>query len=46
MVTWNTLWLFALPALVCWTVAALVSLRGGKKGLVYLLTVCGLLIFG
>jgi len=46
MVTWNTLWLFALPALICWTVAALLSLRGGKKGLVYLLTVCGLLIFG
>ncbi|MBP5630955.1 MAG: cytochrome C assembly protein, partial [Bacteroidaceae bacterium] len=26
--------------------AALLSLRGGKKSLVYLLTICGLLIFG
>lgn len=46
MVTWNTLWLFALLAWICWTVAAVLSLRGKRQKAVYLLTICGLLIFG
>ena len=46
MVTWNDLWLFALPALMCWVVAALLALSGKWHKTVYLLTICGLLVFG
>ena len=46
MVTWNELWLFALPAIICWAVAALLSLRGERQKAVYLFTIVGLLIFG
>ena len=46
MITWNDLWLFALPAWICWLTAALLSLRGGWRRSVYLLTIVGLLIFG
>jgi len=46
MVDWNDLWLFALPALVCWTLASLLSLRGKWQGLVYVSAIGGLIIFG
>ena len=46
MVTWTDLWIFALPSVVCWAVAALVSLRGSRQGLSCLLTAVGLMIFG
>ena len=46
MVNWTELWLFALPALLCWTVAALLSLRGKWQKSACLLTVLGLFIFG
>ena len=46
MENWNDFWLFALPAVVCWTVASLLSLRGKWQKLVYLSAVGGLLIFG
>ena len=46
MVDWNDLWLFALPALVCWTLASLLSLRGKWQGLVYISAIGGLIIFG
>lgn len=46
MVTWNELWLFALPAILCWTVASLLSLRGERQKTVCLFAIIGLLIFG
>ncbi len=46
MDNWNDFWLFAVSALICWAVAALFSLRGGRRGFVCLLTTVGLLIFG
>lgn len=46
MVTWNEFWLFALPAILCWTVASLLSLRGERQKTVCLFAIIGLLIFG
>ena len=46
MVTWNELWLFALPAILCWAVASLLSLRGERQKTVCLFAIIGLLIFG
>ena len=46
MENWNDFWLFALPAVVCWTVASLLSLRGKWQKLVSLSAIGGLLIFG
>ena len=45
-IAWTDLWLYALLALMCWAVAALLSLRGGWHRLVCLLTAVGLLVFG
>ena len=46
MVDWTDLWMFALPALLCWLAAALLSLRDGWQKSVYGLTIGGLFIFG
>ena len=46
MITWNELWIFALLALTFWVAGAIFSLRGARQRLVYLSTICGLLVFG
>ena len=46
MIDWTDLWLFALPALLLWAAGAVLSLQERRQGLVYMLTVGGLLVFG
>ena len=46
MVSWSELSYFALPALILWASGAVLSLYGRRRGLVCLLTVGGLLVFG
>ena len=46
MVSWDSLWLFALPAVFCWSSAAWLALLRRSHAAVCLLTVLGLLIFG
>lgn len=53
LVTWNDMWLFALPALLCWTAGALLALcsdrslllRRGRGWLPHVFTLLGLLVF-
>ncbi len=46
MVSWSELSFFAIPALVLWAAAAVLSLMERRRGLVCLLTIGGLLVFG